>query len=404
MRLSARFRSLFPVSAASLGVVTTVCLYCMVVPMPLANGGEIVMSDDIILQMKPKPRTRGIASESTETSPGRVVLPAIQFEIDSARFTRTALTQVQELGKALKSDLLSPFMFAVQGHTDSTGSSPYNRGLSLRRARAVTRYLKGEMGVVGGRLIEVGLGESFPIGGIPATDARNRRVEITKLGGGAPAEDVRRNRRRALLIGIDKYRHVSPLKGPVNDAKDMANFITGRGGFRKSDVRLLLDEEATKKNILAVVKEWLVEGTNPGDEVFLFYSGHGFQQPDLDGDETDGLDETLVPADAFVNEDGKIKGMITDDELGVLVGSSVRPSRACSGRCLPFGHEYQKRWRLGKLEIRQDASPAGWFTDSNCTYAWSGGQGKVSAGIPFGVERSRFRHLDGRQVRPESPG
>ena len=362
MRLLSRFRSLFPVSAASLGVVTTVCLYCMVVPMPLANGGEIVMSDDIILQMKPKPRTRGIASESTETSPGRVVLPAIQFEIDSARFTRTALTQVQELGKALKSDVLRTFMFAVQGHTDSTGSSPYNRGLSLRRARAVTRYLKGEMGVVGGRLIQVGLGESFPIDGIPATDARNRRVEITKLGGGAPAEDVRRNRRRALLIGIDKYGHVSPLKGPVNDAKDMANFITGRGGFRKSDVRLLLDAEATKKNILAVVKEWLVEGTNPGDEVFLFYSGHGFQQPDLDGDETDGLDETLVPVDAFVNEDGKIKGMITDDELGVLLarlsGRRVRVVvDACHSGTSTRSVGGSESWKYVKTPRLPDGSP-----------------------------------------------
>ena len=62
--------------------------------------------------------------------------------------------------------------------------------------------------------------------------------------------------------------------------------------------------------------------------MFLFYSGHGFQQPDLDGDEKDGLDETLVPVDAFVDEDGKIKGMITDDELGVLVRLAC-PIAAC---------------------------------------------------------------------------
>ena len=247
MRLSTRFRSLCSISPACLGVVIVVCLCWLVVSMPLASGGEIVRSDDIVRQMKPKPRTRGIASEPTKASSNRVVLPAIQFEIDSARFTRTALAQVKELGEALKSNALSPFMFAVLGHTDSTGSSAYNRGLSSRRARAVTRYLKDEMGMAGDRLVEVGLGESFPIGGIPTMDARNRRVEITKLGGGAPAEDVRRNRRRALIIGIDKYGHVSPLKGPVNDAKDMANFITGRGGFKSSDVRLLLDAEATKE-------------------------------------------------------------------------------------------------------------------------------------------------------------
>ncbi|MCY4129616.1 MAG: caspase family protein, partial [Gammaproteobacteria bacterium] len=307
MRLSARIRSLCSVSFSSIGVVTAVCLCWLVVSIPLANGGEIVRSDDIVRQMKPKPRTRGIVSEPTKASSNRVVLPAIQFEIDSARFTRTALAQVKELGKALKSDVLSPFIFAVLGHTDSTGSSAYNRSLSSRRARAVTRYLKYEMDVAGARLIQVGLGESFPIAGIPTTDARNRRVEITKLGGRAPAEDVRRNRRRALLIGIDKYRHVSPLNGPVKDAKDLEAFIKGHMGFKKSDVRLLLDREATKKNIMSTVKDWLVEGTNVGDEVFLFYSGHGFQQPDMDGDEADNLDETLVPVDASVDESGKIK-------------------------------------------------------------------------------------------------
>ena len=320
MRLISLFQSSFPICAARLGVVTAVCLFCMIMSTLPASGGEIVTSDDIVRQMKPKPRTRGIVSEPTETNPARVVLPAIQFEIDSARFTRTALAQVRELGKALKSDALSPFMFAVMGHTDSTGSSKYNRGLSSRRARAVTRYLKNEIGVAGHRLVDVGLGESFPIKGIPSTHARNRRVEITKLGGGTPAEDVRRNRRRALLIGIDKYQNVSRLNGPVNDAKDIEAFIKGHMGFKKSDVQLLVDGEATKKNIMSTVKKWLVEGTNAGDEVFLFYSGHGFQQPDTDGDEADGLDETLVPVDASVDESGKIKGMITDDELGVLLG------------------------------------------------------------------------------------
>ena len=172
MRLMSLFQSSFPVFAVRLGVVTAVCLYCMIMSTLPASGGEIVTSDDIVRQMKPKPRTRGIVSEPTETIPVRVVLPAIQFEIDSARFTRAALEQVNELGKALKSDALSPLTFAVLGHTDSSGSSSYNRSLSSKRARAVTRYLKNEMGVAGDRLVEVGLGESFPINGIPSTDPR----------------------------------------------------------------------------------------------------------------------------------------------------------------------------------------------------------------------------------------
>ena len=342
--------------------MTAGCLLCIAVATPLAGAGEILRSDDIVRQMKPKPRTRGIAAEPAGPSTDRVVLPAIQFELDSAKFTPAALAQVKELGKAIRSNALSPFSFAVLGHTDSTGSSAYNRRLSSRRARAVTRYLADEMGLPAGRLTEVGLGESFPVDGIPTTDPRNRRVEISKLGSGLPAEDRTPKRRRALLIGIDKYQNVSPLNGPVNDAKEMANFITGSGSFQGADIQLLLDAEATKKNILAAVEKWLIEGTGPGDEAFLFYSGHGFQQPDMDGDEADRLDETLVPVDAFVDGGGNVKRMITDDELGVLLarlsGRRVRiVVDACHSGTSTRSAGGVESWRYVKTPRLPDGSP-----------------------------------------------
>lgn len=43
-----------------------------------------------------------------------------------------------------------------------------------------------------------------------------------------------------------------------------------------------------------------------GDLLVLYYSGHGGQMPDLDGDELDGLDETLCLWD----------GQVADDRLG----------------------------------------------------------------------------------------
>ena len=100
----------------------------------------------------------------------------------------------------------------------------------------------------------------------------------------------------------------------------MKSFIVDRLGFDDRDIRMLLDSEATRDNVLASIEEWLIEGTKPGDEAFLFFSGHGYQQPDTDRDEADRLDETLVPVDVIVNEDDTIEGMITDDEMAVLLG------------------------------------------------------------------------------------
>lgn len=43
--------------------------------------------------------------------------------------------------------------------------------------------------------------------------------------------------------------------------------------------------------------QWLVSGAARGDSLFFHYSGHGGSVPDDDGDEEDGMDETLVPVD-----------------------------------------------------------------------------------------------------------
>jgi hypothetical protein len=55
--------------------------------------------------------------------------------------------------------------------------------------------------------------------------------------------------------------------------------------------------------------QWLSQGAQPGDILFLHYSGHGTQTRDLDGDEADGYDEALVPLDH------QSAGVITDDEV-----------------------------------------------------------------------------------------
>ncbi len=54
----------------------------------------------------------------------------------------------------------------------------------------------------------------------------------------------------------------------------------------------------------------LVGLTLPGDTLFFHFSGHGTQIPTDDPQETDGLDEAIVPTDMNV---------ILDDDLRVIV-------------------------------------------------------------------------------------
>ena len=67
----------------------------------------------------------------------------------------------------------------VVGHTDNTGSSTYNLGLSQQRAQAVVSLLDA-YGTSAGRLTTVARGEEQPIASNLTEEGRaqNRRVEI----------------------------------------------------------------------------------------------------------------------------------------------------------------------------------------------------------------------------------
>jgi hypothetical protein len=83
-------------------------------------------------------------------------------------------------------------------------------------------------------------------------------------------------------------------------------------GFTDTDLRILLDRDATLAGIRAGL-EWLAQGGDDADAVRVFhFSGHGTQVVDKNGDEPDGRDEALVPYDY------QTAGMLVDDDLGAL--------------------------------------------------------------------------------------
>ena len=73
-------------------------------------------------------------------------------------------------------------MVQVYGYTDNTGTAATNNALSLRRANAVSNYLRLR-GVDGNRIITDGLGSSNPIASNATAAGReqNRRVDIVLI-------------------------------------------------------------------------------------------------------------------------------------------------------------------------------------------------------------------------------
>jgi acetyl esterase/lipase len=130
---------------------------------------------------------------------------------------------------------------------------------------------------------------------------------------------------RALVIGIDSYADERLAVAGTSSGADAAAIIgllTGSLGYAPADVKTLLNADATREAIIAAFEDWLIAGTKDGERAFFYFSGLGYFQPDEDGDESDGLDETFVPFDATVGggEPPTVAGMISDDEISALIG------------------------------------------------------------------------------------
>lgn len=129
----------------------------------------------------------------------------------------------------------------------------------------------------------------------------------------------------ALLIGVSDYDDeigLSDLRGPSNDVALLRDVLQDRAAF---DIRILADgiEGAARptRNAILSALDALVDDTQAGDFVYVHLSGHGTQQADRNGDETDGLDEVFLPADTSRAEPGTslIPNAIVDEELGARI-------------------------------------------------------------------------------------
>jgi outer membrane protein OmpA-like peptidoglycan-associated protein len=105
----------------------------------------------------------------------------IQFDYNSADISKTSVTAVQELGKALSDASLKGSTFVVAGHTDAMGGEAYNQDLSERRADTIKNYLTEKYGIAGSNLVTVGYGKTRPKDANAPMDPTNRRVQVVNM-------------------------------------------------------------------------------------------------------------------------------------------------------------------------------------------------------------------------------
>jgi outer membrane protein OmpA-like peptidoglycan-associated protein len=100
----------------------------------------------------------------------------ITFATGSAEITSTSRSALDVIARALTSDRLARFTFAVEGHADPRGDDDFNLRLSQARAESVVSYLVETHGLPINRLQPVGKGETDLARPESPTAPENRRV------------------------------------------------------------------------------------------------------------------------------------------------------------------------------------------------------------------------------------
>ena len=156
----------------------------------------------------------------------------------------------------------------------------------------------------------------------PDADARKRTMLPTST----------RNK-YALLVGVSKYARGNKERdmdwwdlNTKGDMEILADVLIRKFEFKPENIKILTDEpvtvdgklipagKPTHEAIKRAFQEFIIDKTNAGDIVYFHFSGHGQQVPDDNGDEVDGMDETIIPAD-YVSQKGPARN-IRDDEIG----------------------------------------------------------------------------------------
>jgi hypothetical protein len=136
----------------------------------------------------------------------------------------------------------------------------------------------------------------------------------------------------ALAIGIADYQYLAPPSGsddlpddpssgdlwaPKFDLEDMVNFLQNVLGVPAGNIIQLGENAATKSNVVLAFNE--LDGKESKDTiVIIYYSGHGGQVPDSNGDESDDRDEFIAMYGVRAVPGG-YEGILTDDELEALL-------------------------------------------------------------------------------------
>jgi len=98
----------------------------------------------------------------------------------------------------------------------------------------------------------------------------------------SPPDKITHGDKWCLCVGISNFKDTSiNLKYSAKDATDFRDFLIAKGNFKPDHVKLLVDESATRQNLIDQLGDgWLANHVKPDDLVMVYISSHGSQALD----------------------------------------------------------------------------------------------------------------------------
>ena len=170
-------------------------------------------------------------------------------------------------------------------------------------AKNVVRYSKGLISIKGAVIDESGI-QSLLINGIKTPIKKNGNfiinlplgygenpvlIEVTDVNGNTSLKRFVINRsdldgeqyvpekakNYILAIGIDKYTEWPQLNNAVNDVDNIIDVLQKHYNFESDQTTVIKNEEATRIRMYDEMKRH-IEQLSPNDNLFIYYSGHGY--------------------------------------------------------------------------------------------------------------------------------
>ncbi len=148
----------------------------------------------------------------------------------------------------------------------------------------------------------------------------------TRRSGGASQPDeqqpapVRKQAKRFVLcVGLNEYLQATPLTLCEADAIAFATAARDYMGVDQGNFCVLKSKDATLANVRKAICEVLPKLTQPGDEIFIYWSGHGGQMGTAMQDKNDSY---LVTYDG--DFDNPVDTMLTEDDFGKWIQNSLK--------------------------------------------------------------------------------